>query len=44
VGADDMMLGHVREFAVGDSVSLRGCRTGQPGRVLRVERGKLQMQ
>jgi hypothetical protein len=28
-------------FQVGDSVFLRGCRVGKPGRVLRIERGKL---
>jgi hypothetical protein len=28
-------------FAVGDAVFLRGCPHGQPGRVLRIERGKL---
>jgi hypothetical protein len=28
-------------FAVGEAVYLRGARYGQPGRVLRIERGKL---
>jgi hypothetical protein len=28
-------------FAVGDAVFLRGCPHGRPGRVLRIERGKL---
>lgn len=28
-------------FAVGDSVFLRGCRVGEPGRVIRLERGKI---
>jgi hypothetical protein len=28
-------------FAIGDCVYLRGCPHGEPGRVLRIERGKL---
>ena len=27
-------------FSVGDRVYLRGCRVGEPGRVIRLERGK----
>jgi hypothetical protein len=29
-----------QSFSVGDSVLLRSCRVGQPGRVIRFERGK----
>lgn len=28
-------------FGVGDSVMLRSCRHGEPGRVIRLERGKV---
>src|ERR1035437_2405884 len=28
-------------FSIGEHVFLRGCRVGMPGRVLRIERGKL---
>jgi hypothetical protein len=30
-----------RSFAVGDRIFLRGCRVGEPGRVLRIERSKV---
>ncbi len=32
------MLAH--QFGVGDHVFLRGCRAGQPGTIIRFERGK----
>jgi hypothetical protein len=41
VSANSPSSNSAEVFAVGDRVFLRGCPVGQPGTVLRLERGKL---
>ena len=41
VVAEHLSVNQSLTFAVGNSVYLRGCRVGQPGRVVRIERNKV---